>query len=60
MSDLVDGLDLAVFYAPYEGDGRRNVPYESRMMNGICKQRVMLDTHPQVNPRRVPLSSGAS
>ena len=23
VSDLVDDLDLAVFYAPYEGDGRR-------------------------------------
>ena len=22
VSDLVDGLDLGVFYAPYEGDGR--------------------------------------
>ena len=24
VSDLVDGLDLTAFYAPYEGDGRRN------------------------------------
>ena len=32
VSDLVDGLDLTVFYAPYEGDGRRNTPYEPRMM----------------------------
>ena len=32
VSDLVDGLDLAAFYAPYEGDGRRNEPYEPRMM----------------------------
>ena len=32
VSDLVDGLDLAAFYAPYEGDGRRNSPYEPRMM----------------------------
>ena len=23
VSDLVDGLDLTAFYAPYEGDGRR-------------------------------------
>ena len=28
VSDLVDGLDLTAFYAPYEGDGRRNAPYE--------------------------------
>ena len=32
LSDLVDGLDLTVFYAPYEGDGRRNAPYDPRMM----------------------------
>ena len=32
VSDLVDGLDLTAFCAPYEGDGRRNAPYEPRMM----------------------------
>ena len=32
MSDLLDALDLSAFYAPYEGDGRRNSPYEPRMM----------------------------
>ncbi len=32
ISDLVDGLDLTAFYAPYEGDGRRNAPYEPRML----------------------------
>ncbi len=32
VSDLVDGLDLAVFYERYEGDGRRKSPYEPRMM----------------------------
>ena len=32
VSDLVDGLDLSVFYACYEGDGRRKSPYEPRMM----------------------------
>ena len=26
VSDLVDGLDLTVFYEPYEGDGRRKSP----------------------------------
>ena len=31
VSDLVDGLDLTAFYAPYEGDGRRNAPYDPRM-----------------------------
>ena len=28
----VDALDLTAFYAPYEGDGRRNAPYEPSMM----------------------------
>ena len=32
VGDLVDGLDLTAFYAPYEGDGRRMSPYEPRMM----------------------------
>ena len=32
ISDLVEGLDLTAFYAPYEGDGRRNAPYSPRMM----------------------------
>ena len=32
VSDLVDALDLTAFYAPYEEDGRRNAPYEPRMM----------------------------
>ena len=32
VSDLVDGLDLTAFYALYEGDGRRNAPYERMMV----------------------------
>ena len=32
VSDLVDGLDLTVRYAPYAGDGRRPSPDELRMM----------------------------
>ena len=33
VSDLVDSLELGAFYARYEGDGRRNLPYEpSRMV----------------------------
>ena len=32
VGDLVDGLDLTAFYAPFEGDGRRKSPYEPRMM----------------------------
>ena len=32
VSDLVDALELSAFYAPYEGDGRRNAPYEPLMM----------------------------
>ena len=32
VSDTVDALNLQVFYAPYEGDGRRKQPYEPAMM----------------------------
>ena len=32
VSDLVDALELRAFYAPYEGDGRRNAPYEPSMV----------------------------
>ena len=30
--DTIEALDLAGFYERYEGDGRRNQPYEPRMM----------------------------
>jgi transposase len=32
ISETVDRLDLKAFYQRYEGDGRRNQPYEPRMM----------------------------
>ena len=32
ISETVDELDLSGFYAPYEGDGRRNRPFDPRMM----------------------------
>lgn len=32
ISEVVEELDLSAFYAPYEGDGRRKMPYEPRMM----------------------------
>ena len=32
VSDVVEQLDLDEFYRRYEGDGRRNQPYEPRMM----------------------------
>lgn len=32
ISDTVDNLDLSAFYEPYEGDGRRNRPFDPRMM----------------------------
>lgn len=32
VGDVVEELDLSVFYEPYEGDGRRKAPYEPRMM----------------------------
>ena len=50
ISDLVDGMDLSVFYAPYVGDGRRNMPYDPSMMvkvliyayaNGVFSSRAI-------------------
>lgn len=32
VSDTVDSLDLSAFYRPYEGDGRRNQPFDPSMM----------------------------
>jgi len=32
IADMVERLDLRAFYARYEGDGRRNQPFEPRMM----------------------------
>jgi len=32
ISDVVEELDLSAFHAPYEGDGRRKMPYDPRMM----------------------------
>ena len=32
IADVVDPLDVSCFCAPYEGDGRRNSPYDPRML----------------------------
>lgn len=32
ISEVVEELDLSAFYAPYQGDGRRRMPYEPSMM----------------------------
>lgn len=32
ISEVVEVLDLNAFYAPYQGDGRRKMPYEPSMM----------------------------
>src|SRR6266849_5955233 len=32
IADTVAALDLQAFYAPYEGDGRRNQPFDPQMM----------------------------
>src|SRR5436190_8729989 len=32
IADTVAAVDLQVFYAPYEGDGRRNQPFDPQMM----------------------------
>lgn len=32
ISEVIEELDLTAFYAPYEGDGRRKMPYKPSMM----------------------------
>ena len=32
ISETVESLDLGAFYEPYEGDGRRNQPFDPRLM----------------------------
>ena len=32
IADTVAALDLQAFYAPYEGDGRRNQPFDPQML----------------------------
>ncbi len=32
VDDIVDSLDLGALHAPYQGDGRRNSPFDPRMM----------------------------
>ena len=39
VSDVVDALDLTAFYAPDEGDGRRNAPYEPSMVDAEEDER---------------------
>ena len=35
IADTVAALNLEVFYAPYEGDGRRNQPFDPQMMVSV-------------------------
>ena len=46
VSDLVDSLDLSAFCAPYEGDGRRNAPYEPSMMVKVLIYAYATGTFP--------------
>ena len=32
VSEIIDGLNLQIFYARYEGDGRRNQPFDPAML----------------------------
>ncbi len=50
ISDTVEMLDVSAFYRPYQGDGRRNRPFDPRMMLkillygyavGTCSSRKM-------------------
>ena len=50
VSDLVDGLDLTAFYAPYEGDGRRI----DRIVQGHYKRSTSLRAPRPSTPRGSP------
>ena len=59
VSDLVDGLDLTAFYAPYEGDGRRNAPYDPTEKLVVTTDSGRLNPRASVpgrRPRRAPVS----
>ena len=51
VSDLVDGLDLTAFYAPYAGDGRRNAPYAPRMMVKVLLYASRQSIYGRARPR---------
>ena len=40
VSGRVAAVDLSAFHAPYEGDGRRNSPYDPRMMVKVLSLRI--------------------
>src|SRR5436189_3476140 len=40
IADTVAALDLQAFYEPYEGDGRRNQPFDPQMMVTVCCTRT--------------------
>ena len=46
VSVLVDEPDLTAFHAPYGGDGRRNAPYELRMMVKVLPYRYATEVFP--------------
>ena len=56
VSDVVNALDLTAFYAPYEGDGRRNAVGNDRKFP-ICKDPKFLSA-----PRRrvTPVEEGST
>jgi hypothetical protein len=35
VSEIIDRLDLQIFYGRYEGDGRRNQPYEFKQASSF-------------------------
>jgi len=48
--DAVAALDLQAFYAPYEGDGRRNAPFDPQMMLRVLLYGYVTGT---VSSRRI-------
>lgn len=57
LSDTVDALDLKAFYEPYEGDGRRNSPYDLRIFLPQDRQEAARGCCVSSVRRRVLLSA---
>ena len=40
VSEMIDRLDLQIFYARYEGDGRRNQPYDPALLVKVMTEML--------------------
>src|SRR4030066_1066771 len=60
IADTVAALDLEAFYAPYEGDGRRNQPFDPQMMVTVLLYAYATGTFSSRRIARKPGGEGAT